>query len=156
MVSSTAIDVRESDTAAVEGDRVPFPSPVSSKTAANAHGSGRDGLYFQRCRWCRTAVFRRLLCPVCASTDFDREPSRGTGVVRRVVSVDRSSGAPRTVALIAMDEGYQLRSTVTGTPPHAVHTGARVRLASETTRERREPVFRLCEDQYADQHAGWR
>ncbi|GAA2408406.1 hypothetical protein GCM10010420_40920 [Streptomyces glaucosporus] len=156
MVSSTAIDVRESDTAAVGGG-LPAPSPAFPEAAGDPRTPGHDGLCFQRCRWCRTPVFRRLLCPVCASTDFDREPGGGTGVVRRVLSVDRSAGAPRTVVLITMDEGYQLRSAVTGTPPHAVHAGARVRLAPETARERRGPVFRLCEDRYADQpSAVWR
>ncbi|GAA2458681.1 Zn-ribbon domain-containing OB-fold protein [Streptomyces macrosporus] len=157
MVVSTVIDVREDDAAVVDGGHVPAPSPTPSDTGGDLREPHHDGLYYQRCRWCRTPVFRRLLCPVCASTDFDREAGGGTGVVRRVISVDRSAGTPCTVALITMDEGYQVRSTVTGTPPQGVHTGARVRLAPETAHGHRKPVFRLCEDPYADHlPAAWR
>ncbi|HZG02497.1 MAG TPA: OB-fold domain-containing protein [Streptomyces sp.] len=145
-------------TARAEGSGTARPAsvPEATRPAGGHLDPGRDGLYFQRCRWCRTAVFRRLLCPVCASTSFDWEPSSGTGVIRRVLSVDRSTGTPRNVVMVTMDEGYQLRSTVIGTPPEAVCTGARVRLAPQATRERREPVFRLCDGPYADRlSAAW-
>lgn len=157
MALSTLVDTREGDTDLADG-----PAPLRTPAAPSpAHGTGGsspapapepgepagDGLHFQRCRWCQTAFFRRLLCPVCASTAHDLEAGSGTGVIRRVLAPGR--GGPHSVAVITMDEGYQLRSAVVGARPEAVRTGARVRLAPEATRERREPVFRLCDDPYA-------
>ncbi|MEV4334632.1 OB-fold domain-containing protein [Streptomyces sp. NPDC049597] len=111
-------------------------------------GMSQDGvrggeLYFQRCRWCHTAAFRRLLCPVCASTDLAWERSAGTGVVRHLTVVGRSTGNPRVLAIIDMREGFWLRSRVIGVSPGAVRVGAVVRLAVDGGPEAHELTFRL-------------
>lgn len=162
------IEIPDVETALTDGPAPPGAPPTASEPPPTAGEPGAaagepgaaaedlrelsDGeLQFQRCRWCRTAVFRRLLCPVCASSDFDRERSGGTGVVRHATIVGRSTGAPRAVALIAMDEGYRLRATVTvtGTPLDAIHTGARVRLSLDDTHASGELAFRLSDGPYA-------
>ncbi|MFJ9855545.1 Zn-ribbon domain-containing OB-fold protein [Streptomyces sp. NPDC101150] len=102
-------------------------------------------LYFQRCRWCRTAVFRRLLCPVCANTDMVGERSAGVGAIHHIAVVGRSTGAPRTLAIIEMGEGFRLRARIVGTPPGAVHVGNLVELAMGGEAAPRELLFRLCE-----------
>lgn len=110
----------------------------------------KDGtLHFQRCRWCSTPSFRRLLCPACGSADLAWEPSTGTGVIRRVTVVGRNVGAPRPVAVIAMDEGFRLRSRIIGVAPERVHTGALVRLAMNEGPPSEELAFRLCEPSHA-------
>ncbi|WP_398684211.1 zinc ribbon domain-containing protein [Streptomyces akebiae] len=50
--------------------------PISDFDHAGRFGGLKDGaLHFQRCRWCRTPVFRRVFCPACASDDLDLERS---------------------------------------------------------------------------------
>lgn len=101
-------------------------------------------LYFQRCRWCHTAVFRRLLCPACASPDLAWERSDGTGAIRHISVVGRCTGRPRAIAIIEMAEGFRLRSRIIGTPPDTVRVGACVQLASGIESGARELLFRLC------------
>ncbi|MFJ8675750.1 Zn-ribbon domain-containing OB-fold protein [Streptomyces sp. NPDC093589] len=109
----------------------------------------KDGtLHFQRCCWCGTPSFRRLLCPACGCTDLAWEPGIGTGVIRRV-TVGRNAGVPRPVAVIAMDEGYRLRARIIGAPPERIHQGALVRLATSAGLPPQELVFQLCDVSYA-------
>ncbi|MFH8371611.1 Zn-ribbon domain-containing OB-fold protein [Streptomyces sp. NPDC018031] len=115
----------------------------------------RGELYFQRCRWCRTAVFHRLLCPICASPDMDWEHSSGTGVVRQATVVRRSNGSLRTVGVIDMAEGFRLRATLSGVTADRVRPGTVVRLDPHAARPR-ELTFRLGEDAAGDRSAAWR
>lgn len=119
-------------------------------------GLQRGELYFQRCRWCRTAFFHRLLCPICASPDLDWEHSSGTGVVRQATVVRRSNGALRTVGLIDMAEGFRLRATLSGVTADHVRPGTVVRLDPHAARPR-ELTFRLGEDEtVGDRSSVWR
>ncbi|WP_413812386.1 Zn-ribbon domain-containing OB-fold protein [Streptomyces sp. OE57] len=107
-------------------------------------GGIRDGaLYFQRCRWCHTAVFRRLLCPVCGSTDMAEERSDGTGVIHHVTVVGRGAGRPRAMAIIDMHEGFRLRARVSAVPLARACVGAQVRLGFGP--EPQEIAFQLCD-----------
>lgn len=99
-------------------------------------------LYFQRCGWCQTAVFRRLLCRVCNSTDFAWERSGGIGTIRHVLGPGRSFKRPWTVAIIGMREGFNLRCKVVGAPPLGVHAGAMVYLAADDESDSQDLVFR--------------
>ena len=110
----------------------------------------KDGtLHFQRCCWCNTPSFRRLLCPTCGCTDLAWEPGTGTGVIRRVTVVGRNAGAPRASAVIAMDDGYRLSARIIGTPPERIHQGARVRLATSAGPRSQELAFQLCDASHA-------
>ncbi|MEU1037721.1 zinc ribbon domain-containing protein [Streptomyces sp. NPDC005907] len=106
-----------------------------------------ERLAFQRCRWCGTTMFHRLLCPVCASSDLHTEHSRGAGIVRRTTVVRRNTPAARNVSLIEMAEGFTVRGRVKG-PFIAIHPGGRVRLTVAEDPVRGEPVFELCDDFY--------
>ncbi|WP_443051491.1 Zn-ribbon domain-containing OB-fold protein [Streptomyces sp. NBC_00234] len=90
----------------------------------------RTGLIYQRCRWCGTASFRRLLCPVCASSDLESEQSTGYGVVVRATVVHRYTELARNESLVRFPEGFMFRCRVIGTPPQLIWPGARVRPAS--------------------------
>ena len=136
--------------------RVARKEPVSRPERSAKDGGGAAELFFQRCSWCRTTTFRRLLCPACWSPDLMLVPSEGVGVV-----------APRRYGPTALDavwpvrmaEGFVVRCRVDG-PPHAVRPGVRVRLTGPTEKVtcddgrvvRGEPVVRLCEDVPMD---GW-
>ncbi|MFD7445965.1 Zn-ribbon domain-containing OB-fold protein [Streptomyces sp. NPDC059909] len=111
------------------------------------------GLVFQRCRWCGTASFRRLLCPVCASSDLDPERSDGYGVVVRTAVVHRRTSLARNESLVRFPEGFMFRCRVIGTAPHLVWPGARVRPAAGTDPNTGEAVFEVCE---ADERDRWR
>ncbi|KUJ68410.1 hypothetical protein ACZ90_19250 [Streptomyces albus subsp. albus] len=117
-------------------------------------GLQRGELYYQRCRWCHTAVFHRSLCPICASPDLDWEHSSGTGVVRHATVVRRSSGALRTVGVIDMAEGFRLRATLSVSPDH-IRPGTPVQLDPHSARPR-ELTFRLSEDRAEDRSSLWR
>ncbi|MCZ9345008.1 zinc ribbon domain-containing protein, partial [Streptomyces sp. TRM76130] len=59
-----------------------------------------DVLVFQRCTWCGTAMYHRVLCPVCRGSDLSTERSKGTGTVRHSTVVHRNTPATRNVSLI--------------------------------------------------------
>lgn len=106
---------------------------------------GRTGLIYQRCRWCATASFRRMLCPVCASSDLVTEQSDGEGVVVQSSVVNRYTGTARNESLVRFPEGFVFRVRVVGAPPNLVWVGARVRPVDGADRESGEVVFELCE-----------
>ncbi|WP_328335702.1 MULTISPECIES: Zn-ribbon domain-containing OB-fold protein [unclassified Streptomyces] len=85
------------------------------------------GLPYQRCRWCGTASFRKLLCPVCASSDMDSERSDGHGVVVRSTVVHRYTEVARNESLVRFPEGFVFRCRVVGAAPHLVWVGDHVR-----------------------------
>ncbi|UUN30551.1 hypothetical protein KK483_32605 [Streptomyces sp. FIT100] len=101
-------------------------------------------LTYQRCRWCGTASFRRLLCPVCASSDLDPEQSEGAGVVVRTSVVHRNTAVARNESLIRFPEGFMFRCRVIGVDPHMVWVGARVRPAAGWDSAAGEAVFEIC------------
>ncbi|MEU8588982.1 hypothetical protein AB0C59_18565 [Streptomyces sp. NPDC048664] len=104
-----------------------------------------DGLSFQRCTWCGTAVYQRLLCPVCRGSELSAERSEGTGTVRHATVVHRQTPLARNVSLVEMAEGFVVRGRVMGSPA-AVHSGDRVKLSVAEDPVRGEPVFQLIEE----------
>lgn len=120
---------------------------------AVAAAQGEAGLIYQRCRWCGTASFRRLLCPVCASSDLDSVRSDGLGVVVRTSVVHRYTEAARNESLVRLPEGFVFRCRVVGAEPHLVHVGARVRPVAEAGPETGEIVLELCDP---GAYAEWR
>jgi len=103
------------------------------------------GLSYQRCRWCGTASFRRLLCPVCASSDLRPEHSAGLGVVVRSGVVHRYTEAARNESLVRLPEGFVFRCRAVGAAPHRVRVGAQVRPLPGGRPDTGEVVFELCE-----------
>ncbi|WP_338703452.1 zinc ribbon domain-containing protein [Streptomyces sp. Q6] len=86
-----------------------------------------EGFAYQRCRWCGTASFRRLLCPVCAASDLERQYSEGPGVVVQSRVVHRGTGTARNESLVRFPEGFVVPCRVVGTAPNLVWVGATVR-----------------------------
>lgn len=118
-------------------------SQSSNGTVQTVHEEA--GLNYHRCRWCGTASFRRLLCPVCASSDLKPEHSAGLGVVVRSGVVHRYTEAARNESLVRFPEGFVFRCRVVGAAPHRVAVGARVRPVAGGAPDAGEVVFELCE-----------
>ncbi|WP_299538196.1 Zn-ribbon domain-containing OB-fold protein [uncultured Streptomyces sp.] len=119
---------------------------TASNTATAQHGTDDErGLLYQRCRWCGTASFRRLLCPVCASSDFTPERSTGDGVVVRTSVVHRYTQDARNESLVRFPEGFVFRCRVVGAAPHLVEAGARVRPVPADEADTGDVVLELCE-----------
>ncbi|MEU5345402.1 zinc ribbon domain-containing protein [Streptomyces sp. NPDC020766] len=130
-------DTSENDTTA---------SPRSSADTW-AGAPAEESLFFQRCRWCSTATYHRLLCRACASSDLRTERSVGTGVVRHCTVAHRNTPAARNVSIIAMAEGFTVRGRVKG-PLGSVRPGCLVRLCVIEDPVRGEPVFEVRDDAY--------
>lgn len=111
-----------------------------------------EGLVYQLCRWCGTASFRKLLCPVCASSDLEPERSDGHGVVVRSSVVNRYSRVMRNESLVRFPEGFVYRCRIVGAAPHLVSVGDRVRPVGGATSEAGEVVLELCDPPLT---AGW-
>ncbi|MFI7013817.1 Zn-ribbon domain-containing OB-fold protein [Streptomyces sp. NPDC050164] len=110
-------------------------------------GPAMEAILFQRCTWCGTAMYHRVLCPVCRGSDLRTERSEGTGTVRHSTVVHRNTPAARNVSLIEMSEGFVVRGRVMG-PPIGIHSGDRVRLSTAKDPVRGEPVFQLVDEPY--------
>ncbi|MEU3982098.1 OB-fold domain-containing protein [Streptomyces sp. NPDC026672] len=106
-----------------------------------------DGLVFQRCAWCGTAMYHRVLCPVCRGSELRTERSAGTGTVRHSTVVHRNTPAARNVSMVELAEGFVVRGRVMGSPL-GVHSGDRVRLSTVRDPVRGEPVFQLLDDPF--------
>lgn len=131
-----------SDDTTENGSVVPA-SPLPADSIGQLYGLSNGQLYFQRCRWCRTPAFRRLLCPICACSTFERERSNGIGFIRRITG-------PGNVAVVAMTEGFWLRSTVISQPGHPLRIGAQVQFATDPTHETQELVFRISDSPHTE------
>ncbi|MEU6818203.1 OB-fold domain-containing protein [Streptomyces sp. NPDC046860] len=104
-----------------------------------------DHIEYQRCGWCGTAMYHRLLCPVCQGSDLRTERSDGVGTVRHSTIVHRNTPAARNVSLVELAEGFVVRGRVMG-PPVGIHSGDRVRLSRAQDPVRGEPVFQLLDE----------
>ncbi|MFI0240011.1 Zn-ribbon domain-containing OB-fold protein [Streptomyces sp. NPDC016845] len=120
-------------------------------TPADGAGAEPTGFVHQRCRWCGTASFRRLLCPVCASSELTPQVSVGPGIVVQSRVVHRGSGVARNEALVRFPEDFVVPCRIVGTAPHMVWVGAEVRPARgihagvHAGAESGEVLFELCE-----------
>lgn len=54
-------------------------------------GPDTEAVFYQRCTWCGTAVYHRVLCPVCRGSELRTERSEGTGTVRHATVVHRNT-----------------------------------------------------------------
>ncbi|GHE96623.1 hypothetical protein E5082_23710 [Streptomyces griseoluteus] len=104
-----------------------------------------DSIEYQRCGWCGTAMYHRLLCPVCQGSDLRTERSEGIGTVRHSTTVHRNTPAARNVSLVELAEGFVVRGRVMG-PLIGIHSGDRVRLSTAEDPVRGEPVFQLLDE----------
>lgn len=94
----------------------------------------------------RAVFFPRVFAP-CHGGPLEWRDSAGLGSVYSTTVVRPRQGAPYNVALIEMDEGFRLMSSVIGLPPQEVQIGMRVQVEVEDClpEEDPRPVFRPLE-----------
>jgi hypothetical protein len=125
----------------------PHPSPVSRPFW---DACARHELVLQRCAACSAAVFYpRPGCPACGSTRLEWEPASGSGtlysytVARRATHRKLADRVPYVIAIVELDEGPRLTSTVVGTDVDALTIGARLQVDFENDETVSFPVFRV-------------
>ncbi len=111
---------------------IPLPRPtVVSQPYWD--GCRRGELLFQRCRACSAIAFNPSpACRRCLSPELAWEPSAGHGSVYSWTVVHRPQTpaftVPYAVAIVDLDEGYQMMTNVIACTPEDVHVGLRVRV----------------------------
>jgi uncharacterized OB-fold protein len=86
----------------------------------------------------RAVFFPRLVCPYSGSTELEWRISKGLGTVYSFTTV-RAENGDYNVALIDLDEGFRMMSTIVGATD-AVRIGTRVAVAFEMLAGGEEPV----------------
>jgi uncharacterized OB-fold protein len=130
------------------GRPTPHPSPVTRPFWA---ACARHELVVQRCGDCSSAVFYpRPVCPVCGSSRLDWVPATGHGtlysytVARRATHRRLADRVPYVIAIVELDEGPRLTSTVVGTDPADLAIGLRLQVDFEDDETVSFPVFRVA------------
>ncbi|TSD40318.1 Zn-ribbon domain-containing OB-fold protein [Rhodococcus sp. KBS0724] len=132
----------------IDTSRRPVPHPTAL-TVPFWEGCKRRVLTVQRCEDCGNHVFiPQSFCPVCLGADLSWVESGGVGSVVSYSVIWRAQTpafeAPYVVAIVRVDEGYEMLSNIVDADPSEVSIGARVRVKfvdidSQTTL----PCFRL-------------
>ena len=118
--------------------------PIVTAPAAEEDEAGLD---YQRCRWCGTPSYRRLLCPTCASPDLASAHSAGVGIVTCPPHSAESE------VVVQLSEGFTVQGRIVGALHGSVHPGTAVRLtarpdcALDVASAPGGIAFRLCEQQ---------
>ena len=108
-----------------------------------AAGVAEGVLRYQNCDACGRAVFYpRFLCPFCGSLTLTWRESAGRGSVYAQTWVHSRSGG-YSVALVDLDEGFRLMSSIVGADPGDIATGMRVLLDTDVLEGEPRLVFRL-------------
>ena len=124
---------------------VPQPTELSEPYWEAAR---RGELLYVRCRSCSTLFFPPLeACISCQSQDLAWEPSAGRGTVYTYTVLHGAPSAgfpvPSVLAIIDVDEGYPMMSSVVGCAPSEVRIGMPVEVCFEKlTADINLPVFR--------------
>lgn len=126
---------------------VPHPSPLTEPFWAGC----REGrLLVQRCDECATYVFiPQEFCRRCHATTLRWVESVGVGRVVTYTVVWRPQTpafeVPYVVAVVRLDEGYEMVTNIVGAPPDAVAVDAPVRVRfTPVTEEITLPSFELA------------
>lgn len=128
---------------------LPVPDPVTRPfwESVRAHA-----MRLQRCGGCARFIFYpRVVCPGCLGSDLVWTPVSGRGVVHAFTIPHRhphpgfGARAPYVVALIELEEGARMLSTLVGVEPTpaAVRVGLPVEVVyDDVTAETTLPRFR--------------
>jgi uncharacterized OB-fold protein len=126
---------------------VPFPSALSEPFWAACR---RHELVVQACQRCGSLLFYpRATCTSCGSTELTWRPVSGRGVLysftvaRRATHRRLTDRVPYVIAVVELDEGPRLTSTVVACDPDRLLIGQRLRVDFEDVEDQSIPVFRL-------------
>ena len=141
----------EIETAATHGPAYAKPLPLLDGLAAEFYGwCRRHELRFQRCASCGTwRHVPRLLCPECASPNFEWARSSGRGrvftwtVAARAMHRAFQQDVPYAPVVIEMEEGVRMVSALIDCPPEELEIDMPVEVVFEdVTPEVALPKFR--------------
>jgi uncharacterized OB-fold protein len=127
----------------------PRPAPVVTEDNAGFWAAAAEGrLVVQRCGGCRS--FRhppRPMCPACHSLEQSFVEAAGTGVLYSYALLHHPRHPaftyPVIAALVELDEGVRLVTTLVAVEPEAVRIGMAVEVAFEAVAgDSLIPVFR--------------
>lgn len=121
------------------GGLPPRPVPEASGYGEPFWAAARDHrLVLQHCPRCdRLQHFPRPWCTACLHDELDFVPASGLGVVYSFTVVRRNPNpafaarVPYVLALVDLDEGVRVMSSVVGCDPGSVHVGQRVEVCFE-------------------------
>ena len=115
--------------------RLPQPSRTS---AAYWEGCRNRQLLIQRCKQCgHLQFYPRSICTSCMSADLEMVPASGRGnvrtftVIRHPVSAAYANEVPYALALIELDEGPTMMSTICNVDLEDVQIGMAVEAVFE-------------------------
>lgn len=97
----------------------------------------------------RAVFYPRLTCPHGGKAPLEWRISAGKGTVHSISLVQPVKGEPYTVALIDLDEGFRMMSTVSGASGAVDEIGRRVRLHFRAAAEEGaapDPIFEWDEN----------
>lgn len=128
---------------------LPAPDPATSEYWEGAkHGE----LRLPKCRDCgKFHFYPRTLCPHCGSVNLEWKNCSGRGVVYSYTVVHRApspafeADVPYVVAVIALEEGPHLMSSIVNVPADRVRVGENVRVTFRNAGSGDEmlPMFEL-------------
>lgn len=105
-----------------------------------------DGFMIRRCLACATLFAPSMArCSACSADEFEHVPTGGTGSVVCWRTVECAANAlvepvPATIAIVELDEGPWVYTTIEGDLPQSGHHGIRVRFRAPP-RGDRFPIF---------------
>lgn len=121
----------------------PMSKPLPRATPISApfwEGLRRNEVRLQRCRDCRRFVFYpRSNCPGCLSPDLDWQAVAGTGelhtftLARLPTAPFFADEVPQCLAIVELDEGVRIPSTLVGVEDDEIVIGMRVAPVFERT-----------------------
>ncbi len=129
------------------GTRRPVPEPTAL-SMPYWEACRAEKLTYQSCADCDAVIFPpEPACPSCMSTNLGWKPSAGRGAVYSYSVLHREPSAnfplPSVFAIVDVDEGYSMFSSIVECDPADVHIDMRVEVAfNELTPEINLPVFR--------------
>lgn len=109
---------------------LPHPTPIS---APYWQGLQAHELRLQRCEHGHWLFFPRTHCPTCGSRQLDWQTVSGEGhvytyTVARVPTMPEfTDEMPQLLAVIELDEGVHINTTLVGVAPEQIRVGQRVR-----------------------------
>jgi uncharacterized OB-fold protein len=133
------------------GKFLPSPQPG---TKPFWDGCKRHQLLLQKCSQCGTHQFYpRVICSSCSADSPEWVEASGTGtvlswtIVRHPVSEAYADDVPYVIALIKLQEGPTMMSSIIDCNPESVQSGMRVEVSfQDWTDEISMPMFRLRSD----------
>jgi uncharacterized protein len=116
-----------------EGYEKPLPY-IHSETGDYWEGTRRHELLVRRCRSCgKHHFYPRDFCPSCFSYDIEWTQTKGRGIVYSFTICHRPApgfekDVPYNLAIIELDEGVRMMSTIVDCAPDEIRIGMAVKV----------------------------